>query len=78
MVRERDLLRLVMIAGTKQKYAALRDRMTAALAQKGLRMQLHDSNNAFYANPGLVFKLKTDEVYFPSCSCSNSKNFMKT
>ncbi|XP_026729820.1 cadherin-23 isoform X2 [Trichoplusia ni] len=61
VVRERDLLRLVMIGGTKQKYAALRDRMTAALAQKGLRMQLHDSNNAFYANPGPCFQFRKVE-----------------
>ncbi|PZC83942.1 hypothetical protein B5X24_HaOG206691 [Helicoverpa armigera] len=58
VVRERDLLRLVMSGGTRQKYADLRDRMSAALAQKGLRMQVHDANNAFFANPGPCFQFR--------------------
>lgn len=54
-MRERDLLRLVMAGGTRARYAAIRDRVSEVLAQKHLRMQLHDANTAFYANPGYVW-----------------------
>ncbi|XP_075970125.1 cadherin 74A [Anticarsia gemmatalis] len=61
VVRERDLLRLVMPGGTRQKYRDLRDRMSEALAQRGLRMQLHDANTAFFANPGPCFQFRKVE-----------------
>lgn len=37
VVRERDLLRLVLPGGTRAKVIQLRDRMSAALAPRGLR-----------------------------------------
>ncbi|XP_059061390.1 cadherin-23 [Achroia grisella] len=63
VVRERDLLRLVLGGGgTRARVVELRDRMSAALATKGLRMQLHDAaHTAFYANPGPCFQLRKTE-----------------
>lgn len=53
VVRERDLLRLVLPGVTRARVNELKDQMSAAIASKGLRMQLHDSaHTAFYANPG--------------------------
>ncbi|XP_049865838.1 cadherin-23 [Pectinophora gossypiella] len=62
VVRERDLLRLVLPGSTRARVNELRDRMSAALAPRGLKMQLHDSvNTAFYGNPGPCFQFrKTD------------------
>lgn len=61
VVRERDLLRLVMPGGTRQKYAELRNRMSEAIAQRGLKMQLHDANTAFFTNPGPCFQFRKVE-----------------
>ncbi|CAG9785326.1 unnamed protein product [Diatraea saccharalis] len=62
VVRERDLLRLVLPGGTRAKFNQLRDRMSSALAPRGLRMQLHDaSHTAFYLNPGPCFQFRKTE-----------------
>ncbi|KAL0840760.1 hypothetical protein ABMA28_015943 [Loxostege sticticalis] len=63
VVRERDLLRLVLPGGTRAKVIQLRDRMSAALAPRGLRMQLHDAaHTAFYSNPGPCFQFRKTET----------------
>ncbi|CAH2991920.1 unnamed protein product [Chilo suppressalis] len=63
VVRERDLLRLVLPGGTRARYSQLRDRMSSALAPRGLRMQLHDaSHTAFYLNPGPCFQFRKTET----------------
>ncbi|KAI5631942.1 cadherin domain-containing protein [Phthorimaea operculella] len=70
VVRERDLLRLVLPGGTRSRVNDLKDHMQAALAPRGLRMQLHDAvvNSAFMANPGPCFqfrKMDTGEALTP-------------
>ncbi|XP_063531882.1 cadherin-23 [Cydia strobilella] len=57
VVRERDLLRLVVSA---RLVPALRARVAAAVAPKGLRLQLHEAA-AFHDTPGPCFQFrKTD------------------
>ncbi|KAL4713625.1 hypothetical protein ACJJTC_017666 [Scirpophaga incertulas] len=63
VVRERDLLRLVLPGGTRARFHQLRDRMSAVLAPQGLRMQLHDAAHTFfYMNPGPCFQFRKTET----------------
>ncbi|XP_072941019.1 cadherin-87A [Epargyreus clarus] len=68
VVRERDLLRLVLPGG-RARVAALRERIAAVLAPRRLRLQLHDAPHAaFYDNAGPCFqfrKMDTGEALTP-------------
>ncbi|XP_026328265.1 cadherin-23 isoform X1 [Hyposmocoma kahamanoa] len=62
VVRERDLLRLVLPGSTRSRVNDLRNRMQTALSSRGLRMQLHDSvNSAYLTNPGPCFQFRKME-----------------
>ncbi|XP_047515658.1 cadherin-23 [Pieris napi] len=61
VVRERDLLRLVLPAG-RARLAALKQNISEVLEQKQLKIQIHDAtHDAFYDNLGPCFQFrKTD------------------
>ncbi|XP_039748897.1 cadherin-23 [Pararge aegeria] len=68
VVRERDLLRLV-VPGGRSRLAALKERISNVLETKRLRLQLHDAPHAaFYDNVGPCFqfrKMDTGEALTP-------------
>ncbi|XP_052751367.1 cadherin-23 [Galleria mellonella] len=69
VVRERELLRLVVAGGGRARLAALRGRVAAALAPRRLRLQLHDAaHTALYGDLGPCFqfrKMETGEALTP-------------
>ncbi|CAK1552466.1 unnamed protein product [Leptosia nina] len=62
VVRERDLLRLVLPAG-RARLAALKQNISQVLEQKQLKMQIHDAtHDAFYDNMGPCFQFRQTET----------------
>ncbi|XP_013185198.1 cadherin-87A [Amyelois transitella] len=59
VVRERDLLRLVVAGSSRARLRQLAARLERLLAPRGLRLQLHDAlHDAFYDNPGPCFQFR--------------------